>query len=380
MTIPMGLTRRISPTQLKNYLERQGWEQTAEMRTGATQWVWGVHHTLVPADPAFADYAWMVERVIVALAEAEQRPHEAVVADVVREGSDLLRVAVIGEADEFATTLPLLAGRLLLETLDGLVTSASSDAALRAGLSSIAVAHVQRTYRNQVALGQTQVGSYVVPLTLPAQWPELPRLVSKASLPTGRAVALALAGKLRQLSDPKSEEDSLVQMDSASLQSLLELLSSGTVSAVDFEFEWSALAGPVPSEFATPSRLTEGSISALEAMLQEFGAYEERLRLLSPRIPTPSVERVETPQAVEPVELIGRVTTLTRSRRATIVAEVLEKQRSIHVWLSPTEYREAGQALVEQLPIVLEGNLLLRPRAIARIIELRRFEVVRDAA
>ena len=148
--------RRIRPDRLHSYLERHGWEALATTQTGATQWTRGGFHALVPSNPELEDYGWLVERAIHALALAEDRTGDAVIADVDSEGADVLRVAAVGPALEESLTLPLRDGRLLLEALDGFIISAAGEVAVRAGLPASAVSRAQEAFRDRVELGRTE--------------------------------------------------------------------------------------------------------------------------------------------------------------------------------------------------------------------------------
>ena len=162
------------------------------------------------------------------------------------------------------------------------------------------------------------------------------------------------------------------------MRSVGELLSTGAADEIDFDFSWSSLLEPPPSGFAGPVRLTRDSVSVIEAILEGIEAPPDGVEAtprLEERLPA---RRQPPPEITEWVQFTGPVVTLTRSRRATIRAEIFGRQRSVYVWLSEDEHQDAANALAHDLDVSVSGAVRLRPSTVVRLIELERFEVMRD--
>lgn len=112
-----------------------------------------------------ADYAARMEDLLTALAKAEDRSQLEIFHDLIKAGFDILRVRS-PEADE-AGTIDLDHGVTLYDHARDLIASAANAAVKPKRAYRGAAYDIARDYMQQLRLGQTEVGSYVLTVLSP---------------------------------------------------------------------------------------------------------------------------------------------------------------------------------------------------------------------
>jgi hypothetical protein len=164
------LVSSVRPRDLVSYLRAQGWRAIDEEAGRFSIWSPGADEdgkarveVLVPLSREFRDYALRVGDALTVLSEAEQRSAAAVFTDVRHASSDVIRLRLVAPRTE--------GGEVPLNDGAGLVQGAR-DMLLAAACATVQprpVFHTRKpaqaiAYVEQVRLGQTEKGSFVVTL------------------------------------------------------------------------------------------------------------------------------------------------------------------------------------------------------------------------
>lgn len=213
---------KLSLVDVRAYLESQGWQQAGRYGTVATIYVKRISGTkhleiLLPLHEQFGDYPQRMSDVVAVLAESEGRSQLSVFNDLVKSGFDVVRFRAPEAGD--AGTIRLEHGVLLYDRALDLVAAASNAAIKPKRAYRGAKFDQTREYLQQLRLGQTEIGSYVLTVLSPVPpMLESPELVLFPDLELGeepfpRTVTRTLDRALRATKGAVSEAVATGKLD-----------------------------------------------------------------------------------------------------------------------------------------------------------------------
>lgn len=356
----------IPPLALRAYLAAEGWRAGESFGDiGEIYRREGGPELVAPTRADVSDYGLAIERIVDVLSSFEQRPPRAILRDLTVADVDLIRVRAPRAEDD--GSILIKDGVALIERSRELLLAAACAAskpkrAYRAGKVKEA-----NDYLEDVRLGQTERGSFVVTLLSPVPpslqdvqtpmlWPTMDaepfsRRVTRRLAESLRAAREAIddvsRGQLIEAFEKRVEVGVSANLCSAAA----DLIQRGRGLEVSVRWSLARLA-PMKSEVV---RFQESDA----AVLSEAG------RVLREREPREG-ERLE-----------GYVTRLARSPNATegdvtLQAPVDDVMVAVRVNLEPQDYSIMTRAHEQRIPVAIEGDLerdgqrwrLTRPRSI----------------
>lgn len=242
---------QVPPTAVRDYAKSRGWQPAGESRRRL--WIFRHAHEelrqlIIPMDQ---DASWVeaLQEVVLRLAEAEQRPTEAILDNLLTLDSDTVRFRVSG--DEAAR------GMLPVSDAVGLIDGAKR--ALMAAACSVnnRVTHHPRMSRSETEefmricrMGQTEIGSFVVKIVCPLNaMDELPLL--QLAQPFAReATTILLKGCQRIIeSIERDNVDAMLEENSGDptvtsnlCEALLRMHAAREKADLSVEVAWSGAA------------------------------------------------------------------------------------------------------------------------------------------
>lgn len=332
----------------------RGWEKIDEYGSkGDVYSCLNAPEIIAPHSHAFVDYPQSVRKIVEILSLHEDRSIPMIVRDLSTADMDVIRFRAPEAEDD--GSLNIVAGvEMVKRAHDALLAAACSTSnprrAFRAGGNKEA-----SEYLDSVRLGQTEVGSFVIPLLSPVApslnadstnqqqtlWPEM------VEDPFSRRVTRTLMLALRSAQEAVSLvdrgdgltafEDRVERGISANLcEALSGLIRDG--DGIQIATSW-ALSRPSPEP-----------VSSVEFGLSDAETLKEAARQLKDKEPRPAetLSGLVTKLASEEQEAGGRV---------TIKAEIDGVLSSVRTDFSPDEYPKIVDAHKNYLVVSIQGDL-----------------------
>jgi hypothetical protein len=345
----------LSWMDLKAYLDATQWQRDGTFagkaaiytRSDASGRSWEI---LVPLRDDLADYASSMGMALTTLSKVEGRDQDAVYADLSTAGADIIRLRA-PDADGDGT-INLVHGVAMYREAENLMLAAACAARdPRPSYHPRKIAEV-RDYLDNVRLGQTERGSYVLTIRspiAPALRPtgQVPLMLELEEEPFPRAVTLKLAGALRSATAAISTTIESGRFDAfeAAIQdgvnanlcdALAQMAANG--GGVEVGISW-ARVRPAPVG-ARIFRFSRDMARVLESAAQEYRRNEPKLD-----------ERVE-----------GFVIHLDRppeQGRGTATLRVLldGRARRLRATFEASEYSQVVKAHDEKLLVSVDGDI-----------------------
>ena len=343
---------QITPWTLRNYVAAQGWREVEPY--GDIGYVYAQDEIsdeiIIPSRQDFSDYALAVNRIILALAETEERDELAIAYDLSLAHFDRIRVRIPEDTGDGSVSLDSGVA-LVKQARDMLLSAACSTKhprrSFRLGSNRAANSYIQK-----VRLGQTERGSFVVNLLsrVPSK-PQSGVSRNKSDDPFERMVTRKLASGLRAIREAATLantthiaefyafEEGVSDGVSANLcESVGGLLGVGDRSELDISINW-AITHPN----------YDGQVS-LRFNREDAPVLEKAAESLRNRGERPNV-RVK-----------GFVSTLARNQsehegRATIKADIDRAERASRIDFSPVDYDQVVDAHRRRLLVSVKGDL-----------------------
>ena len=336
----------ITPSALTHIAVELGWSELEPYGDHSTVYAAAdLPEIILPRTRELGDYARVVVRLIDVFASINNRDTLAVYRDLVTADRDVVRVRV-AEGDD---SLPMGKGADLFagarSMLIATACSLNNPQAVYRRITKQATELV-----NQVRLGQTEQGSYIVVLHTPAVVPRSPTLLEDPKddfAPPHRRMTRRLSEALTTTretlekgtlaSDGEAMESAILRGVSANLcESLVELI--GTFSSLDIRVTWAR---------TRPERSRREAIRFFEPDVQHLDAASRLFREFEPQ-----------PDA----QLVGAVVRLRRAEsesdgNITLRAEVEGGPRSVTANLNQEDYNLAIQAHRERAAVIVTGTL-----------------------
>ena len=349
---------QITPWTLRNYLAAQGWREVEPY--GDVGYVYAQDEIsdeiIIPSRQDFSDYALAVNRIILALAETEERDELAIARDLSLAHFDSIRVRIQEDTGDGSVSLD--SGVALMKQARDMLLSAACSTKRPRRSFRLGSNRAANDYIQKVRLGQTERGSFVVNLLSPivprlpayatttvlSQTPEYDTFERRVTqkLSTGlqivheeTRIAHAEAGRFARIPEEGIERYGV----SANLcEAVGELIDVGNGSGVDISISW-AMAYP-----SNESRVQVRFDSEDAPVLKEAANMLRRQR----RRPDTGIR--------------GFVSSLTRESyerkgRASIKAKIGDAERAVRVDFSSGDYDRIVNAHRRRRIVSVKGDL-----------------------
>jgi hypothetical protein len=352
----MALTN-VRPGEVEAYLAGRQWNHHSTVESGS---VWTAEDdpdldVFVPHHRDFADYERRLHDLVRILSAVEKRPEDAVIADLTTVAADVIRFAL--ETTAADSSIPLVSAlELFQRARDALRASAQATLDPRPYYTSRPPARVE-AFLEGVRMGQTERGSFVVPVIAPLGTVEggPDEIVDRTDAPWGRFVTAKLAGALAAVEAAviaTRTQDELIPFvehvqegvnanlcTALSQISLITTDEEANTRGVGLTFSW-ARTRPL----ATPQRSVFSFAKADAPILADAAEF---LKTLVPR---------------RGVHVAGYVVRLERMEGESegvigIRGVVDSEERTVAVPLGPTDYARAIHAHEQGLPVSASGVL-----------------------
>ena len=159
---------QITPWVLRNYVAAQGWREVEPY--GDVGYVYAQDEIsdeiLIPSRQDFSDYALAVSKIILALAETEERDELAIARDLSLAQFDRIRVRIPEDRGDGSVSLD--SGLALIKQARDMLLSAACSAKRPQRSFRLGGNRAANDYIKKVRLGQTERGSFVINLLSPA--------------------------------------------------------------------------------------------------------------------------------------------------------------------------------------------------------------------
>ncbi len=346
------------PTDGANFLRSAGWLRRSGKNEVASLWYrhrdGAEQEVLLPLRPEAPDYQDRWLDLLEQLAGYEDRSIESMTEAVLYAGADVMEWGV-GHESLIDFTIPLADGHRFLDGMRAAVVAATSSTINPKSYFGHTITKQAYQHANQVRIGQTRRGSYVIPLIsrLPSveDAPSQDRLDLHVEVePFERRVVLRLSEALSTI-----EDLALQQERAPSPSQLIEAVHSG----VSYE-------------------LCTAVASILEASSIDVVSIAVELASHVPGRRNPP-KQIQLPQRAEPVlhdmakrlrgsdyvaqqQIYGFVRSFRRDPderlgTVTVLAETGRVKRQIRMRLQPEDYDNAAQANIERRPVIVTGTL-----------------------
>jgi hypothetical protein len=367
--------RSLKPLEVVQYLRAKGWQQEGDLGNKATLWVTDTDAEIVlPMRRDLGDFALRMAEVLQTLEQVEARSQLDILRDLQAASSDLIRIrAPAGNAAD--GTIPIEAAVAFVERARDLMLAAACAAIDKRSYFATRKPAQATDYLDQVRMGQTERGSFVLTILSPVTpllRPADPGLLFPIEPPEPyeRSVTRTLAFSLSAIraaadtaaanGDLKPFSDAVGQGVSANLcEALVGLAQASPSDGLDIGISWSpnrAVAATTPHRIMMPA--------------DSIPLIREAARLFRETGP------------VEDFELQGGVVGLSRAEGAAIghvtVAGFIEgRARKVLIDLPEQDYATAIRAHEEEAIVLCTGELVKEGRSF-QLQNPRRFRMLGD--
>ena len=370
--------RGLKPLEVVQYLRAKGWQQEGDLGSKATLWVTGTdtgNEIVLPMRRELGDFDLRMSEVLRTLEKVEARSQLDILRDLQAASSDLIRIrAHTGNTAD--GTLPIEAAVTFVERARDLMLAAACAAIDKRSYFATRKPAQATDYLDQVRIGQTERGSFVLtilspvtPLLKPAgtgnPFPAEPSEPYERSVTRTLALSLAAVRAAADIAaaqgNPKPFIDAVGQGVSANLcEALVGLAQVSPSDGLDIGISWSPNRAMTTS---TPQRVT------LPA--DTIPLLKEAARLFRETGP------------VEDFELQGGVVGLSRPEgtatgRVTVAGFIESRARKVLLDLGEPDYTTAIRAHAEEAIVLCTGELVKEGRSF-RLQNPRRFQMLGDS-
>lgn len=357
----------VSPAALAAYARTAGWSKTetygnhSDVYNGGT-----LPEVIVPRTKHLADYASVVARLIKIFSDVAEMSEIALYNDLVTADRDVIRVQVEGED----STVDINDGvSLVTGARDLLLAAACSLDNPRPVYRPKANRKAVRLLNN-VRLGQTEPGSFVVTLlppviAPPVQTPPLPEL-EEPDPPMARKMTKRLCEALAATreatdraarGDAEAFDDAVASGTSANLCDALVQMTE-PFQILDVSVTW-AKTRPMP----TPRQMVQFTDNDVPTLYKATNNFREHKPMLDVRL------RCSIQKLTRDDYYTGGTVTMHTS--------IDNKNRSVKTIFNAVDYNQAIDAHKEKVPIIVTGDLirfgqrwrLLKPSIVAVITD-----------
>jgi len=346
----------VSPTDLRIYVRATGWQRVGLLHDME---MWerpgGTEQASIPMRPDYRDYARAVYEVLRVLESTEQRSQEQILYDIACANVDVVRVRSYRLGDA-SPNIPINDGLLLIERArDMMLSAARSVVQARAWYASRPPKEASDFVRENVQLGQTEEGSYILRVLAPLPPVDQGVLLEGVDDPFARKATKVLA---RALAAVRDEATRAVQ--TGTVESFATRVPEGVSANL-----CDAIVGLTGDTY---NRHVDVAISWSKARLAPAD-LPQKMTFTAELVPhiRQASEFLRSSQPAEDVRLTGYVVSLRRAPddergRITVWGRVGDALRSVQVQLEQADYHRAVGAHDGHLLVSLVGELAQRGR------------------
>lgn len=356
------------PVDLTSWLRMHGWKHSGSLGTVAQRWQGEQASVVVPMEPTAPDFQLRWNEALNQLSRLEGTDPDGIVLAAARAGSDIAEFRAQGS--QIDDSLPLGDASTFIDSVRRSMLASANSALQPRSYYGHSLPDAARKHANNVRMGQTRRGSYIVPVisrlpVLQAEDDDDSVLFDDVAFePFARKAMLRLANGLATLKD-------LTHSDRVPTKSVItESVGQGVSSEL-----CDAVANTLESD----------SIGNLEVTF----AWAERLRVRS----APKVVSLEKPTAPlmrqlaavlkgEPTvgrqTFVGYVKRLDRGEEDEVGQVILraldnDRARNITMDLNDEHYSLAGEANTGRHMVSATGVLVREPGRALRFTEVQDF-------
>ncbi len=255
----------LSYEDARRYVESRGWARVPTRRTEVGVFRLRDHEAHLPMDTSLRDYASAMVLFARAVAEAEGRSVERVIADLAAARSDRHRPARVGPADASGASLEA-ASAMLDGVSRSLLSAACSAVQPRAFHPRMSLGDAQ-AFLAQTRFSHTETGSFVMVVDTPTEVEGtregFGRAASELLMRSLSHLATSIrAGTPHRVTEPQAGEP---QVSANLCEALLWMAPPNEAADLRFEVAWSPLL-PAPKELASVVTIDRHMYEAVESL------------------------------------------------------------------------------------------------------------------
>lgn len=385
--------KSVTPLEVATYLRASGWSRESQLGDKAIVWQLlknnESHELLVPLRSDLGDYSTRISEILEVLSQITKRSQLQILFDLSVSNTDVVRVRAAADKYE-SGTIGIIEGAGLIEHSKEMMLAAASSAVQKQAVFSARKPQQAVDYLNNVRLGQTERGSFVLTLLSPVapqlnvsesptQLPisdlegteenKMSQEISEGVLPFARQVTQVLAYSLWQVQraaiaannsgNLDSFKDSVADGVTSNLcDAVVGLYESSGQSDVDVSFAWSR------------GRIAPTNVPKVIHISSEIVSIVQDASKMFREKPPP-----------EPVKIQGFVAKLSRPRpnarggEITIHGFIKRDIFKVRVPLNHDDYQQAVVAHEKYKPVSCQGELAKNGN-LFRFLNPERFEVL----
>jgi len=366
----LQLIEEISQNQLVGYLKNKGWIIDGKIGDQAVIWHRSEEHNyeneiIQPTAEATRGFTQRIKEAIDTLVEFENRNAISIAEDILNFYADLVKIRVV-HADVEGGTIPLDDGVLLVEKARELLVASTLSTFKKQKYFSGSRSKEVQNYLEQLRLGQTEIGSFVISLISPIQI-QFQNQSDANQTSLTRSVTTNLARSLNAISNAINK-----YAETGNIFHFEEVVSCGVSANL-----CDALIG------LSGSSKARNFVISIQAAGAECGSQDiSKLHSFTP-LQMPILERASEYYkgnfVINGYDVFGIVTGMKRqpeddSGMITVKSLVNSLEKNVSVQLCMKDYWEAVHAHESGAYVSCTGNLYVTPRS-ANLFEPRDFKV-----
>jgi hypothetical protein len=360
----------IVPSHFEAYLRTHNW-QLFDSEERYTLWSSNKsadREVLVPLNRNYADYVRRLAEAVKSLEDVEERPAALIVQDLISAPFDIIRLRAEEETD-ITGSITLNGGVDFIRGAKDLFLAATCAAWERRAYFPSRKPREAEELIAASRLGQTERGSFIVTIYVPVAVIQGSQVTMEGVFrePFARRATKTLLGAVSaaiMAAEASKREEALAPFwgavgsgVSANLcEALVDIHASTHAPALDLAVRW-AFTAPAPVGVG-PTVVRADQISALS----DAGRFFRKVEPPRDTIVSGKVVRLERDE-----EMPGRI---------AIKAVIGGKTRRVRLVLSGDDYHNALDAHDKDLPVLVQGDLMLEGRSY-ELVSPRGFRVVR---
>jgi len=354
--------RGIDPSKVEKYLKGNEWYEQRRLPNDVAIWFrqgeeGDIHRLWLPLDYQLADFTEMMSRVVGVVSQAEGRSQLQVFDDLNTAAiGDVIRSCSEDKLDRGSSSLPFLQGMSLIEQTKSMAVAAAMSELEEREVHPSARSREVNQFMENMRLGQTEPGSYVVKLVSPigeveTGEDELPGMPPE--LPFERRAVMRLVTGLEALRDVAHETQ---RRGVFRLQPFQEVVPQG-VSAnlceavaakgkdddygpVEISVTWSYVLPPQDGVRRAEVQLSVDQMPYIAEAARQFRERHPELRTIEGHVKVLSRD---------PGKADGKI---------SLVVMIDDKQRVVRIELDVQDYQRAIRAHEQDFRARVEGELV----------------------
>ncbi|TET23817.1 MAG: hypothetical protein E3J71_01005 [Candidatus Stahlbacteria bacterium] len=352
--------QEVDPQDLLIYLDAHGWKESESSIIGKAAWILKrdeeEFEVLVPLDKSYRDYAMRISDALKVLEVVEDRSQIDILKDIQAASVDLIRIKPDIDRSEKGS-IPLIDGVALVEKAKELMLAAACAAVSARKTYPTQKPHQALKYLENVRLGQTEEGSYIITIHSPVSPEKTPlkleaepfeRKVTKTLIHAFEAI-LNAAEIGSSTGDLKLFEESVKRGVSSNLcDAIVDLQEETHAKSLSVNISWSPIL-KVPKGTRSSVEISANLVPTIKKASQMFKGVEP--------------ETLEKTGFVVKGFVINLHREYTPEGIITIATTIDEIPRKVKIELDEKDYKRAVDAHKADRWVSCTGTLIPKARA-----------------